>query len=107
LLLSVFTIQAQAGSIPRKAEPALIRYLGIRDDMAVFNISYNNPAGAAFDLSVMDQDGSELYRHTFYQQGFHKQFRLPRAGKSKFSFVIANGREREIVKTFGINVRKK
>lgn len=102
-LLPAFSVKAQSGDSPVKAEPALIRYLGTQEDMAIFNISYLNPAGGAFDLAVRDQDGIELYKHTFHQKNFSKQFRLPKTEKSKLSFILRNGKEAELVKTFEIN----
>jgi hypothetical protein len=103
-LLPAFSVKAQSGNSPVKGEPALIKYLGTREDMAVFNISYSNPDGAAFDLAVRDQDGIELYKHTFRVKNFCKQFRLPKSEKSKLSFILHNGKEAELVKTFEINV---
>lgn len=82
---------------------AEIRYLGIKDDMAVFNVSYPNPGGSAFSVSVKDQDGAELYKHTFRDQYFRKQFRLPRAEKSKFCFTIRDGRVSDVIKSFEVN----
>jgi len=106
-LLSVFSLKAQSGNSPAKGEPALIRYLGNQEDMVVFNISYPNPDGGAFDLSVKDQDGIELYKHTFRMKNFRKQFRLPRSEKSKLSFILRNGKEAELVKTFEINANSR
>ena len=103
LLLSAFSVTAQSGDSPVKGEPALIRYLGTQEDMAVFNISYLNPAGTAFDLAVRDQDGIELYKHTFREKNFSKQFRLPKTEKSKLCFIFRNGKEAELVKTFEIS----
>jgi hypothetical protein len=82
---------------------AEIKYLGIKDDMAVFNVSYPNPDGAAFSVMVKDQDGSELYKHTFRDQYFRKQFRLPREEKSKFCFIIQDGRISDVIKSFEVN----
>jgi hypothetical protein len=106
-LLSVFSVKAQSVNSPVKGEPALIRYLGIQEDMAVFNISYPNPDGAAFDLAVRDQDGIELYKHTFRVKNFCKQFRLPKSEKSRLSFILRNGKAADLVKTFEINVNSR
>ena len=106
-LLSVFSLKAQSGNSPVKGEPALIRYLGTREDMVVFNVSYPNPGGEAFDLAVRDQDGIELYKHTFYVKNFCKQFRLPRSEKSKLSFILRNVKEAELVRTFKINTNSR
>lgn len=80
-----------------------IKYLGIKDDMAVFNVSYPNPEGAAFIVAVKDQDGSELYKHTFRDRHFSKQFRLPRDQKTKFCFIIRDGSISDVIKSFEVN----
>lgn len=81
---------------------AEIKYLGIKDDMAVFTVSYPNPEGSAFSLAVKDQDGSELYKHTFRDKHFRKQFRLPKEAKRAFSFIIQDGRVSDIIKSFEV-----
>jgi hypothetical protein len=101
LLLSASAVKAQV------SDSAQIKYLGTQDDLVVFNISYNNPQGAAFNLAVRDQDGAELYQHTFHDKNFYKQFRLPKAEKSRLSFIIRSGKDTEIVKNFEINVNSR
>lgn len=102
LLFSAFAVKAQSGDTVGKSGPPLISYLGIQDDLAIFSISYSDIAGEAFDLMVKDQDGAELYKHTFRGKHFRKQFRLPKAEKSRLSFIIRNARESDVVKTFEI-----
>jgi len=102
-LFSGYRASAQAADTGE----ADIRYLGIKDDMAVFTVSYPNPEGAAFSLAVKDQDGSELYKHTFRGKYFHKQFRLPKEEKSKFSFIIRDGRVSDIIKSFEVNAESR
>ena len=102
LLLSASATRAQSSD-----SAATIKYLGIQDDLVVFNISYSNPQGSIFSLVVRDQDGSELYQHTFHEKNFYKQFRLPKAEKSRLTFMIRNGKEADIVKNFEINVNSR
>jgi hypothetical protein len=101
LLLSASAAKAQT------SDSATIKYLGTQDDLVVFNISYSNLQGSVFNLMVKDQDGSELYQHSFHEKNFYKQFRLPRAEKSRLSFIIRNGKDTEIVKSFEINVNSR
>ncbi len=89
------------------SDSATIKYLGTQDDLVVFNISYNNPQGSSFNLMVKDQDGSELYQHSFRDKSFYKQFRLPKSEKNRLSFIIRNGNEADIVKSFEINVNSR
>ena len=103
LVLSAFAVKAQSVDSTGRSEAALIKYLGTLDDMAIFSVSFSNPDGTTFSLAVKDQDGSELYRHAFHGRDFHKQFRLPRADKSKLSFIIRDEKEMAIEKTFEID----
>lgn len=81
---------------------AEIKYLGIKDDMAVFNVTYPNPEGGVFSVAVRDQNGSELYKHSFRDKHFRKQFRLPKEEKSKFCFIIRDGRISDVIKSFEV-----
>ena len=75
--------------------------------MILFNVSYPNPDGARFVLTVKDQDGTQLYQNVSTEKGFYKQFRLPKTDKSKITFTLRNGREADIVKSFEINVNSR
>jgi hypothetical protein len=115
-LLVAASTQAQstaAKALPKedsslvKEDSSLVRYLGTQDDLVVFNVAYKNPQGAAFSLVVKDQDENELYRNTSSEKNFNKQFRLPRADRSRLTFIIRGNKEADIVKTFEINVNSR
>ena len=108
LILTVATTQAQTiTSGAGQGESATVKYLGTQDDMIVFNVSYANPEGSKFQLIVKDQDGNQLYQNIFNEKTFYKQFRLPRADKDRIVFVIHNGKEADVVKTFEVNVNSR
>jgi hypothetical protein len=105
-LLSVATAHAQstaAGVVPA-TDSATVKYLGVQDDMLIFNVSYDNPSGNKFLVAVKDQDGTQLYQNLFRDKTFYKQFRLPKTDKDKVIFVIRKGQDAPIVKTFAVNV---
>jgi len=108
-LLAAVTTRAQSTTVKAlpKEEAAQVKYLGTQDDLVVFNVTYKNSNGTAFSLLVKDQDGSELYRNVYSEKNFNKQFRLPRADRSRLIFVIRNNKEGETVKTFEINVNSR
>jgi len=95
------------GGMLSKEPVATVKCLGIQEDMVVFNVSYPNPDGSKFSLTVKDQDGTQLYQNVFSDKEFYKQFRLPKMDKSKISFVIRNGKEAELVRSFEINVNSR
>jgi len=110
--LSVATVHAQstvsgastAAGAGQSENAATVRYLGTQDDMLIFNVSYDNPAGNKFLVTVKDQDGAQLYQSPFRDKAFYKQFKLPKSDKDKIVFVIRNGEQAPIVKTFSVSV---
>ena len=108
LILTVATAQAQTiSSGAGQAEGAIVKYLGTQDDMIVFNVSNANPEGSKFQLIIKDQDGAQLYQNIFNEKTFYKQFRLPKADRDRIIFIIRNGKEADVVKTFEINVNSR
>ena len=106
-LVAAASAQSTGAARGQKELPATVKCLGIQEDMVVFNVSYPNPGGNKFSLAVKDQDGTQLYQNVFSEKDFHKQFRLPKTDKNKISFVIRNGREADLVKSFEINVNSR
>jgi hypothetical protein len=102
LAITFFFVAAAAN-----AQSATIKCLGIQEDMVVFNVSYPNPDGTKFVLSVKDQDGTQLYQNSFNDKNFYKQFRLPKTDKDKITFIIRSNRESDWVRSFEINVNSR
>lgn len=100
-LFSLATVHAQT------APATTIKYLGTQDDMILFNVAYPNPEGVRFSVTVKDQDGTQLFQGFFSDRSFNKQFRLPKTDKNKISFIVHNGKEADVVKTFAINVNSR
>jgi len=104
-VLAASTVFAQSTATGAgQSENATVKYLGLQEDMIVFNVSYANPDGNKFQVIVKDQDGTQLYQNLFSDKAFYKQFRLPRADKDRLVFIIRNGRDADVVKTFEVNV---
>jgi hypothetical protein len=109
LMIAVAAHAQSADSVlSSKESAAVVKYLGTQDDMLVFNVAYSNADGSKFQLTVKDQDGSQLYQNSFSDKSFYKQFRLPKADKDRIVFIIRDGRhEADIVKAFEINVNSR
>jgi hypothetical protein len=108
LILIVATAHAQSTATGAgQNESTTVKYLGTQDDMIVFNVSYANPEGGKFQLTVKDQDATQLYQNVFSEKSFYKQFRLPRADKDRIVFIIRNGKDADVVRTFEINVNSR
>ena len=85
-------------------EQTTVKYLGTQEDMILFNVSYANPDGNRFQLTIKDQDGSVVYQNTFTDKSFYKQFRLPKTDKDRIVFIFHNNHDADVVKTFEVNV---
>lgn len=71
---------------PARAE---VRYTGVdRDNQLSFKVTYSNPAGNTFSLTVLDEVGEPLYRAFYDEKSFNKTFKLPKWEISKLTFVI-------------------
>jgi hypothetical protein len=101
-VLTFFFIVAAAN-----AQSATVKYLGIQEDMVIFNVSCPNPEGSKFILSVKDQDGAQLYQNVFSDKNFYKQFRLPKTDKDKVTFIIRSNKGADLVKSFEISVNSR
>jgi len=88
-------------------EQATVKYLGTQEDMVLFNVSYANPDGNRFLLTIKDEDGTMVYQNTFTDKSFYKQFRLPKTDKDRIVFIFHNNRDADVVKTFEVNVNSR
>lgn len=107
LLPGILFLFALATAQAQTAPATTVKYLGTRDDMILFNVSCPNPEGMKFSVTVKDQDGVQLFQGFFSDKSFYKQFRLPKTDKNKISFIVHNGKDADVVKTFEINVNSR
>jgi len=107
-VLAAATVSAQTTATGAgQTDNATIKFLGLQDDLIVFTVSYANPDGGKFQVIVKDQDGTQLYQNVFSDKAFYKQFRLPRADRDRLVFILRNGRDADVVKTFEVNVNSR
>jgi hypothetical protein len=106
LLLIIGTASAQTGASDSAAGagPVVVTYLGVQDDMLIFNVSYNNPQGGKFLVQVLDQNGNQLFQNIFKDEIFYRQFRLPKVDKDQVIFVIRKGQDAPVEKRFAVNI---
>lgn len=109
LLVAAITTQAQTAATPSLSgeDSVQVKYLGAQDDLILFNVAFRNPAGKVISLFIKDQDGNELYKNSYSEKTFSKQFRLPRADRSRILFIVRYNKDNEIVKTFEVNVNSR
>lgn len=92
---------------PPNKTAAEVRYLGTTGDTVMFDVSYPNPEGARFQLSIKDQDGLQLYQDYFSDRSFHRQFRIAKGDREKIAFVIRDNNGAETGKTFEVNINSR
>jgi hypothetical protein len=86
---------------------AIVKYLGVQDDMLVFDVAYTNPTGGKLLVVIKDQDGTQLYQNLFNEKVIYKQFRLPKTEKDRVVFVLRDFHDADVVKAFDINVNSR
>jgi hypothetical protein len=106
LLLTVAMANAQSGNSAAApvVDAPVVRYLGAQDDMLIFNVSYNNPLGNKFVVTILDQNGNRLYQDLFRDRTFYRQFKLPKTDKDLITFSFRNGQDAPVEKRFEVNV---
>jgi hypothetical protein len=72
--------------------------------MLIFNVSYANPQGSKFVVTILDQNGNQLYQDVFADLTFYRQFKLPKTDKDLITFVFRNGQNAPVEKRFAVNV---
>jgi len=103
-VLTLSAAKAQSTEPGAAENVATVKYLGIQEDMLVFDVSYTNPTNGKFQIVIRDQEGAPLYQNVFNEKTIYKQFRLPKSEKDRIVFVIRDYRDADIVKTFDVNV---
>jgi hypothetical protein len=98
---------ASAQSVSPGVDAAVVKYLGAQDDMLIFNVSYANPQGNKFVVTIEDQNGNRLYQEIFRDKSFYRQFKLPKTDKDLISFVFRNGQDAPVEKRFAVNVNSR
>ena len=70
-----------------------VKFLGTDADNFWFHVQYNNPSGSNFFLTLLDENGDEIYSGKFSDKTFTKRFSLPRFDAYKsVSFVIESAK---------------
>ena len=105
LFACVSSANAQTSYVSTVEKNAQVKYIGNSDDAVVFDVSYSNPKGSKFVVTVQDEDGIAMYEAAFSDKQFDKKFRLPKSDKNKLTFIIRNYKDLELKQTFEINTR--
>ncbi|NCI45323.1 hypothetical protein [Sediminibacterium soli] len=109
LLAATMFLSANANTTDKtaafEATKAEVKYTGVdKDNQLSFKVTYSNPSGSTFLLSVLDEQGEILYKSHFEDKNFNKTFKLPKSEVSKLTFVIEDPKTAAIEK-YSVNVK--
>jgi hypothetical protein len=97
LLAATMFLSANAKALPAvhttdASKKVEVKYTGVdKFSQLTFNVTYNNPAGNTFTLSVLDENGESLFRSFYSDKQFDK------------TFVIEDGKN--VREKFDVNIK--
>jgi hypothetical protein len=103
LFTGVTLTQARANSTYPIEKNAEVKYLGVSGDAVLFKVSFDNPSNNKYVISVVDEDGNQLFQGVYTDKKFDKRFILPKSDKQKLTFIIRNAKDVELKQTFEIS----
>jgi hypothetical protein len=107
LFISAFAVtSATAAPAKNVAKNAEVKYLGMSNDAVIFDVSFENPTGTKFIVTVLDEDGNEIFRAGYSDKKFDKKFELPIIIPGKLTFVISGSKDVELKQSFEINTHE-
>lgn len=71
-----------------------VNYTGFFNNDLAFNVRFDNPSGNNVTLTVVNEDGENLFKSNFSDKKFEKKFVLLKdADVSKLTFLFQSGKE--------------
>ncbi len=81
-----------------------VNYTGFFNNDLAFNVKFDNPSGNNVTLTVINEDGENLFKSNFSDKKFEKKFVLLKdADVYKLTFLFQSGKE-VYKESFDINV---
>lgn len=81
-----------------------VNYTGFFNNDLAFNVRFDNPSGNNVTLTVVNEDGENLFKSNFSDKKFEKKFVLLKdADVSKLTFLFQSGKE-VYKESFDINI---
>jgi len=103
LFFGVALTQTRANTTHPIEKSADVKYLGASDDAVMFKVSFENPSNTKYVISVVDEEGNQLFQGIYTDKKFDKRFSLPKSGSEKLTFIIRNANDVEFKQTFEIS----
>lgn len=107
-LLSVVLLTAAEARTNEKTDASKakieVNYTGFFNNDLAFNVKFDNPNGNNVTLTVINEDGENLFKSNFSDKKFEKKFVLLKdADVYKLTFLFQSGKE-VYKESFDINV---
>lgn len=101
-LLSFNAINAQVAKT--NVDNADVKFVGTKEEMLVFNVTYDNAPGDKVVVTVKDKKGNSLFTQTYNDVAFNKQFLVPKdLEASKLYFNITS---KDLTSTFEVSAKE-
>lgn len=97
---------AMAAPARQAGKNAEVKYLGSSNDAVIFDVTFDNPTGSKFIVTVLDEDGNEIFRAGYSEKKFDKKFELPKPDSGKLTFVINDSKDVDLKQSFEINTHE-
>ncbi len=103
-LLSFNAINAQVAKTD--VINADVKYVGTKEEMLVFKVSYDNTPGDKVVVSLNDKKGNNLFTQSYSDTSFNKQFLVPKELEvDKLYFNIQNSKK-DLSSTFEVSAKE-
>lgn len=92
---------------PSFADPFIsnsVKYIGMKDDLLVFEVRLGNNVQKGTTLSIPDEKGNEIYSERIKTSSFVKRYMFAKNTISKIQFNI-KGRRQIMNETFNVNFK--
>jgi len=77
-----------SAAITENEGKAIVTYVATGNESLLFDVKVDNAEGEKFTIVVKEENGTTLYRGSFYDKDFKKRFILPKTDSNKLTFHI-------------------
>ncbi len=112
MLVAVTFLSVQAaspnGPLPKDStgKDVSVQCLGLKDNMFLFKVKYNNDKGTRFNVSVRDKEGYVIFQDTYSDKSFDKLFKINQNESGPLTFEIRNLKD-NTVNTFAVSTTRR
>ncbi len=103
-LLSFNAINAQVAKT--NVINADVKYVGTKEEMLVFNVSYDNTPGDKVVVTLNDKKGNKLFAQSYSDTSFNKQFMVPKELEADKLYFNIQNIKKDLSSTFEVSAKE-